>query len=269
MDVKKWMIVVFVTHWTITLALSATAILDASLMMTTRTTNVMMTMMTAKVQPGNRIPPFLSNPFNPFMPFYHNPLHGLSAATATNTSGTHEALRKSPVDRLSDGCLESIQNRCGLKSELGTFPPPTHTASHPMGRGVGGGDFWRSGQATSLKPDPSSTSTATTTPSSSSSSLYAAVMAAAVASWSGQSASTATPTTNALVTGVPSSRSDSHGKTNVGSCCGEVGTKRTKSLDAAKTPYSPSSVVVEIDTGESTTALVHFLFLPLFFQHRL
>ncbi|KAH9278537.1 Protein pangolin, isoforms A/H/I/S [Echinococcus granulosus] len=203
--------------------------------------------------PGNRIPPFLSNPFNPFMPFYHNPLHGLSAATATNTSGTHEALRKSPVDRLSDGCLESIQNRCGLKSELGTFPPPTHTASHPMGRGVGGGDFWRSGQATSLKPDPSSTSTATTTPSSSSSSLYAAVMAAAVASWSGQSASTATPTTNALVTGVPSSRSDSHGKTNVGSCCGEVGTKRTKSLDAAKTPYSPSMFAA------AAAAHMHFL----------
>ncbi|KAL5972134.1 hypothetical protein TSMEX_000134 [Taenia solium] len=133
---------------------------------------------------------------------------------------------------------------------MGTYTPPTHTTSHPMGRGVGGSDFWQSGQTTSLKPDPSSTSTTATTPSSSSSSsLYAAVMAAAVASWSGQSASTATPATDTLATGVPTSRNDPYSKTNFSSCCEDVAIKRTKSQDAAKTPYSPSSVVVENEIG--------------------
>lgn len=50
------------------------------------------------------------------MSFYHNPLHGLSAAT--NTSGTHEVLRKSPADRLSDGVSEPMQNSAGLKSKF-------------------------------------------------------------------------------------------------------------------------------------------------------
>ncbi|VDM21787.1 unnamed protein product [Hydatigera taeniaeformis] len=112
-----------------------------------------------------------------------------------------------------------------------------------MSRGVNDSEFWRSGQTTSLKPDPSSTSTTTTTPSSSSSSsLYAAVMAAAVASWSGQSASTATPASSTLATGVPTSRNDPYSKINASSCCGDVGTKRAKPLDTAKTPYSPRKV---------------------------
>ncbi|KAL5972133.1 hypothetical protein TSMEX_000133 [Taenia solium] len=80
------------------------------------TTTTTLTVMTLMIHSGNRIPPFLSNPFNPSMPFYHNPLHGLFAAA--NTSGTHEVLRKSPVDRLSDGGLELMQNSAGLKNSL-------------------------------------------------------------------------------------------------------------------------------------------------------
>ena len=126
-----------------------------------------------------------------------------------------------------------------------------------MSSGNGSGcDFWRNSQtaAPPIKPDATvpaavpSTTTSPSTSSSSSSSLYAAVMAAAVASWSGQSAPTVSPATNTLAAaGVhPSSRiNDSLGKCNVDSGC-DTGARRTKSMDAAKNPYSPRFVIVSI-----------------------
>ena len=70
-------------------------------------------------------------------------------------------------------------------------------------------------------------------------------MAAAVASWSGQSGSTATPAANTLAAaGVHSSSrtNDSLRKSSVDSGC-DVGARRTKSLDAAKNPYSSRCVI--------------------------
>ncbi|KAM3177124.1 hypothetical protein ACTXT7_005135 [Hymenolepis weldensis] len=60
---------------------------------------------------GGRLPHFLSNPFNPFMPFYHNPLQGLSSPSRNS-----DVIRKSSMERLVDS-LDSSQNNSELKSQ--------------------------------------------------------------------------------------------------------------------------------------------------------
>ncbi|VDD80494.1 unnamed protein product [Mesocestoides corti] len=194
--------------------------------------------------PGNRIPHFLPNPFNPFMPFYHNPLQSFSSTTPPQVP-----LRKSSVDRRSDG-MDSVQNNSGWKSGLGAYPPPTPT-SHTMA----GGDVWRGGPAQTKSVGAGSPAAATAA-ATTTSSLYAAVVAAAVASWSGQSPPASTPTTNSIAaplnSGVHSSRCDALRKKE----CepnGDASGKRTISLDASSNPYSPSMFAA------AAAAHMHFL----------
>uniref|UniRef100_A0A0R3TQP8 AT-hook motif nuclear-localized protein n=1 Tax=Rodentolepis nana TaxID=102285 RepID=A0A0R3TQP8_RODNA len=186
------------------------------------------------------LPHFLSNPFNPFMSFYHNPLQGVSSPSRNS-----DAIRKSPMERLADS-LDSTQNNSRLRDGLSGYPGATTQSS--VGRNCGSGDFWRGGggsmqtttpsnlkQPTSNLP-PSTTNPPQSTPSSTS--LYAAVMAAAaVASWGGQAMPTPTPASNSLAPSdlVKTASSAAPGEV-------EVMSRRNKPMDTSKNPYSPRLV---------------------------
>ncbi|KAM7534391.1 hypothetical protein Aperf_G00000112295 [Anoplocephala perfoliata] len=208
----------------------------------------------ASLLPGSRLPHFLSNPFNPFMPFYHTPLRGLSSSPGTPKT-VSDRLRNPSIDRLVDG-QESVQNSSGLKAGLGGYPGAMHSSS----------DFWRGGgsgtpdsSSSSFRPTiPSASaggraSTASTTapPSTNSSSLYAAVMAAAaVASWGGQSISTATSAVDSLAPGTNTAALTALGKSHVDA---NVVARKNKPIDSAKNPYSPSMFAA------AAAAHMHFL----------
>lgn len=135
----------------------------------------------------------------------------------------------------------NVPNPC-FQGGLGGYPGAVRSSSN----------FWRGGStsgssSSSFKPTiplaAGGASTAFgTAPPSTNSSLYAAVMAAAaVASWGGQSISTATSAANSLATGTNTAAPTALRKSHVDA---NIMARKNKPLDSAKNPYSPRCVFI-------------------------